>query len=194
MMSTAFSGPQSGSLKGQFLMAMPGLADPHFAQTVTCICEHATEGAVGVIVNRTHEYLAARDIFDELNLRHTSKAGAMPIHLGGPVHTREIFILHGPPFDWDGCLVVTPRLAMSNTMDILKAIAGGDGPASAIIVIGCAGWGPGQLEGELRENAWLTGPIAEEIIFSAPVADRWHQALRLIGIEPSLLSEQAGHA
>ena len=181
-------------LKGQFLMAMPGLADPNFSQTVTCISEHTPDGAVGIVVNRIHALISGEDIFNELKIEHTPEAASIPIHIGGPVHIGEIFVLHGPPFDWRGCLKITPSLAMSNTLDILKAIAMGSGPESFMISIGCAGWGPGQLEAEIRENVWLTGPIFEDIIFKNPVSSRWEDAVRKIGITPELLTDQAGHA
>jgi putative transcriptional regulator len=182
------------SLKGQFLMSMPGMADPNFSRTVTCICEHTAEGAVGLVVNRVHKFLRAGEMFKELNLSCTPESAGMPIYIGGPVHANEVFILHGPPFGWDACLPITPTLAMSNSMDILRAIADGSGPASAVICIGCAGWGPSQLEGELQQNAWLNGPVDASLIFETPVELRWEAAIKEIGIDPALLSDAAGHA
>lgn len=182
------------SLKGQFIMAMPGLADPNFSRTVSCICEHTSEGAVGIVVNQVHSSLSAKDIFDELNMAYTPGAENIPIYIGGPVHIGEIFVLHGPPFNWRGCLMITNSLAMSNTADILQAIALGRGPDSLIITLGCAGWGPLQLESEIRENVWLTYPITEDIIFRVAVEARWEEAVRKMGIEPTLLSDTSGHA
>jgi putative transcriptional regulator len=182
------------SLKGHFLISMPGLADPNFFRTVTCVCDHTSDGAVGIVVNRIHPSILAKEIFNELKIEYELKAGNLPIFLGGPVHTNEIFMLHGPPFHWDRSLRITPYLALSNTRDLLEAVAAGQGPESILISLGCAGWGPAQLEGEIRENAWLTGPLSEEIIFDTPIESRWEAALRKIGIEPSLLSETAGHA
>jgi len=181
-------------LKGQFLIAMPALNDPNFSQTVTCISEHNSDGAVGIIVNRVHSDLSGKIIFDELKMNYIPEAENIIIHLGGPVHIGEIFVLHGPPFDWEGCLMVTPCLAMSNTRDILDAIAMGIGPKSYIISLGCAGWGPGQLESEIKENAWLTCPVFEDVIFDIPVDARWNETVRKIGIDPFLLSDTAGHA
>jgi putative transcriptional regulator len=183
-----------GSLKGQFLLAMPGLADPNFSQTVTCICEHNQEGAMGLIVNRIHPELSAKDIFEELKIKSSARSASILIHLGGPVHIGEIFVMHGPPFDWEACFMITPSLAMSNTRDILEAIAADKGPKSYIIALGCSGWGPGQLEAELKENAWLTFPVFEENIFELPVETRWEEAVKKIGIDPALLSNFAGHA
>lgn len=182
------------SFKGQFLMAMPLLADLNFYQTVTCICEYTPAGSVGVIVNRVHPSLTGKDIFDELEMEYISGAESIPIHIGGPVHIGEIFVLHGPPFDWEGCHMTTPTLAMSNTRDILEAVAMGRGPKSFIIALGCAGWGPGQLESEIKENAWMTSHIFEEIIFDMPIDMRWEEAMKKIGIDPALLLNTSGHA
>ena len=182
------------TLKGQFLLAMPGLADPNFHQTVTCICEHNESGALGIIVNRVHYSLTARDIFEELRIEHVPGTESVPVHLGGPVHIGEIFVLHGPPFNWEASLMITPSLAMSNTKDILEAVAMDRGPRAFIISLGCAGWGPGQLESEIKENAWLNYPIFEENIFDMPIETRWQEAVKKMGIDPILLSDSAGHA
>jgi putative transcriptional regulator len=182
------------SLKGHFLIAMPGLSDPNFSLTITCICEHTTEGAVGVVVNRVHPFLSAKDIFDELKLEYVPGAERSPVFTGGPVHMGEVFVLHGPPFGWEGNLMVTPRLALSNTRDIIEAIAVGNGPLSFLIVLGCAGWGANQLETEIKGNSWLTCPITEEIVFDLPVESRWGAAVKKMGIDPALLSGAAGHA
>jgi putative transcriptional regulator len=183
-----------GTLKGQFLLSMPSLADPNFHQTVTCMCEHNAEGAMGLVVNRVHDVLTAKDIFAELKIDDAAGMESVPIYIGGPVHIAELFVLHGPPFDWEACLRVTPNLAMSNTKDIIESIALGKGPESFIITLGCAGWGPGQLEAEIKENAWLTYPIFEENIFKMPVEKRWDEAVKKMGINPTLLSDTAGHA
>lgn len=182
------------SLKGQLLIAMPGLSDPNFFQSVTFICEHTQAGAVGIIINRAHPDLTGKEIFRELNIGCGPQASSVQIHVGGPVHADEIFVLHGPPFNWQGCLVVSPFLAISNTIDILSALAAGKGPQSFVITLGCAGWGPGQLEYEIKENAWLTGTVSDEIIFDTPVENRWEVAVRKMGIDPNSLSQTAGHA
>jgi len=195
-MENIYPAPDQGweAFKGHFIMAMPGLADPNFAYTVTSICEHSPEGAVGVVVNRVHPFLFGKDIFEELKIEYEPGAESVPIHLGGPVHSNEVFVLHGPPFNWEGCLMVTPFFAMSNTRDILEAIAMGRGPQSMMIALGCAGWGPEQLESEIKQNAWLTCPVTEEILFDTPVEAQWEEALRKMGIDPALLSDTAGHA
>ena len=175
-------------------MAMPGMADPNFLETVTCLCEHNETGAMGLIINRHHPTLSARNIFDELDLAYQTGAESIPIFIGGPVHIDELFILHGPPFSWDACLRITSGLGLSNTPDILDAIAQGNGPDEFIISIGCAGWGPGQLEHEIKQNAWLTTPIFEQNIFNVPVDERWQESMRRMGVDPTLLSNEAGHA
>ena len=185
---------QPGSLKGQFLTSMPGLADPNFYKTVTCICEHTPGGTVGIVVNRVHPSLSGKDIFEELNIEYAPGAEAIPIHIGGPVHIGEIFVLHGSPFDWEGCLMITPSLAMSNTKDILSEVAMGRGPKSYIIALGCAGWASGQLEAEILQNAWLICPVYEEIIFDLQVETRWGGAMEKMGIDPRQLLDTAGHA
>ncbi len=184
----------SVSLKGQFLLAMPALADLNFSRTVTCISEHNSEGALGIVINRMSSSITGKDIFDELGVEYAPRAESIPVFIGGPVHTGEIFILHGAPFTWNGCFMITPFLAMSNTIDILRAIAEGRGPQSYIIALGCAGWGPDQLESEIKQNAWLTCAISEEIIFKTAVEARWEQAAKKMGIDPTLLSLKAGHA
>ncbi len=182
------------SLAGQFVVAMPALADPNFFQTVTCISEHNAQGALGVIVNRLHALLSVNDIFSELKLDVSVDAEKIPVHIGGPVHVDEIFILHGLPFGWQGCLPITNSLAISNTVDILSAIARGAGPPDFLIALGCAGWGPGQLEDELRDNAWLNGVANNDIVFKTDIGMRWESVLRQIGVDPTRLSGAAGHA
>lgn len=184
----------SGWLKGHFLISMPALLDPNFHQTVTVICEHNEDGALGIVINRTHPQLTCEAIFSELELKYDSAAAALPIHLGGPVHIGEIFLIHGPPLQWEASLQITPTIAMSNSMDIVAAVARGEGPNSILFSLGCAGWGPGQLEHELRENAWLTTPALDQIIFDWPLDTRWQEAVKRMGIDPALLSDAAGTA
>lgn len=182
------------SLKGHFLLAMPSLRDPNFSGTVTCICEHTAEGAVGVIINRAHAAINAKDIFDELNIECRAQAAEIPVYRGGPVRMDEIFILHGRPSDWSGSLMVTDDLALSNSLDVLQALAAGKGPQPFMLCIGCAGWGPGQLEAEIGENAWLTCQIFRDVMFDLPAGERWNAAVRKMGIDPALLCDVAGHA
>ena len=181
-------------LKGHFLIAMPSLEDPNFSQTVAYLCEHTEEGAVGLVINRVHPELTVEDVFKELALESIPKVHALPVHLGGPVHTDEIFILHGPPFGWEACKPVSDSVALSNSKDLLEKLATGQGPESFIITLGCAGWGPGQLESEIMANVWLSCPANESIMFQTPPEELWEEAARLIGIEVRLLPDIAGHA
>jgi len=181
-------------LKGHFLVAMPEMADFNFSHTVTCIAEHTQSGALGIVINRKLPSVSGKTIFEELKLEGRSGSGSIPIHIGGPVHANEIFILHGPPFSWESCMMITETLAMSNTMDIITAIARGEGPEAFIISLGCAGWGPGQLEFEITENAWLTCPVAEDVVFYEPIETRWETTVKRMGITPALLSNTPGHA
>ena len=181
-------------LKGHFIIAMPSLADANFSHTVTCISEHTAEGAVGIVVNKVHRELKANMIFKELDIDYTVGAEQIPIHIGGPVHNDELFVLHSTSRDWRGGLEINDNLALSNSRAILEAIAKQEGPSAYIISLGCAGWGPGQLEWELSQNAWLTAECRPDIIFDLPVDMRWETAIRQLGIDPVLLSETAGHA
>ena len=182
------------SLRGYFLMAMPALMDPNFHQSVTCITEHTEEGAVGIVVNRVHEGLTARMIFEELGMDTDGRMDSVPIHIGGPVHTNELFVLHVPPLEWGQSLIIGEELALSNSREVLQAIARGSGPTSYIIALGCAGWAPGQLEWELNQNAWLVAPCNREILFNTPLDQRWERAIQQMGIDPQSLTHAAGHA
>ncbi|MGD9364645.1 MAG: YqgE/AlgH family protein [Desulfobacteraceae bacterium] len=182
------------SLKGHFLMAMPSLSDPNFEHSVTCISEHTTDGAFGIVINRLFEGLNAKVIFDELAIEYNEHAKKIPVHIGGPVHTNELFVLHGAPFHGDGLLMVNDGLALDNSRRVLEDIAAGRGPKQYIIALGCAGWGGGQLEWEMKQNAWLTIPCVPDILFELPVEDRWESAIKRLGIDPDLLSGEAGNA
>jgi putative transcriptional regulator len=182
------------SLKGQFLIAMPNLPDPNFSETVTFLAEHTEEGAMGVVVNRSHPELVMGDVFDELDLDSISEVSSLPLYIGGPVHVGQVFILHGPPFDWKGCQPVSNSVALSNTKDVLEAVARGKGPKSFFVALGCAGWGPGQLEAEILANSWLTCMADDAVLFEIPVEKRWVAAAKLMGIDPARLTDVAGHA
>ncbi|MEM9058147.1 MAG: YqgE/AlgH family protein [Pseudomonadota bacterium] len=188
------------SLANQFLIAMPTLGDPNFFHTVTLICEHSEDGALGLIINRPLD-LRVSDIFSQLspdepaakraptNLRHDQH-----VLLGGPVHQERGFVLHRPYGNWDNTLKLTDTLGLTTSRDILDAIATGEGPDSELVALGCAGWGAGQLEQELSENAWLSVPATEELIFETPFDERWSAAARLLGVDLNSLSTEAGHA
>lgn len=175
-------------------MAMPSLADPNFHRSVTCISEHTSDGAVGIVVNQIFPNISAKMIFDELQIESNEQSAHTAIHIGGPVHSNELFILHSEPSSWEGHLMIGQDLALGNSRELLEAIASGKGPKAFLIALGCAGWGPGQLEWEMMQNAWLTLPCTNDIIFEMPVEDRWHEALRRLGIDPDMIIETAGNA
>ncbi len=168
-------------VKGKFILAVPGLPDPNFAQTVTCICEHNETGALGIIINKLHPLLTGPELFDDIGIAHNKGVDKIKIHLGGPVQPNGVFILHGPPFGWEDCLMITPGLGLSNSKDILEAVGKQKGPKSFIIILGCAGWGPFQLDHELSENAWLSCDISEKIVFADETGMKWEEAMMLIG-------------
>jgi len=170
----------SQTMKGSFLLAIPGLPDPNFAQTVTCICEHNESGALGFIVNKVHPLLTGRELFEDLKIHCDQSVDKMEIYLGGPVQPSGVFVLHGPPFGWNESLKVTNWLALSNSRDILEAIAVQKGPQSFMIMLGCAGWGPMQLDNELDDSAWLTCPVSSDIIFSTNTELRYEKAMMMI--------------
>ncbi len=182
------------SLKGHFLLAMPSLADPNFRHSVTCISEHTPDGAVGIVVSQVYPHINAKMIFAELGIEFREEANRISIHRGGPVHVDELFVLHSRPSVWEGHLMITDNLALGNSRSILEAIAMGQGPEAFLIALGCAGWGPGQLEWEMMQNAWLTLPCSQDILFQLPVEDRWLSAMKHLGIDPDLIVETAGNA
>jgi len=170
----------SQSMKGKFLLAIPGLPDPNFAQTVTCMCEHNESGALGFIINKVHPLLTGRELFEDLKIDCDKSVDKLEIYLGGPVQPSGVFVLHGPPFDWNESLKVTDWLALSNSRDILEAVALQKGPESFKIILGCAGWGPMQLDNELSDSAWLTSPISQEILFSTGTELKYEKAMMTI--------------
>lgn len=182
------------SLTNHFLIAMPNLGDPNFFRTVTLICEHSSEGAMGVVINRPLD-LSLQDIIGDMNIEVRDSASlGMPVHLGGPVQSNRGFILHEPIGDWESTLPITDSLGLSTSRDILEAILANQGPRHAMLVLGYAGWGAGQLEQELADNAWLSGPADRQILFETPPEARWHAAAGLLGIDLATISGEAGHA
>ena len=170
----------SQSMKGKFLLAIPGLPDPNFSQTVTCMCEHNEFGALGFIINKVHPLLTGRELFEDLEIKCDKSVDSLEIYLGGPVQPSGVFVLHGLPFEWNESLRVTDKLALSNSRDILEAIALQKGPKSFMVILGCAGWGPMQLDNELSDSAWLTCPLSKEIIFSTGTDLKYEKALMMI--------------
>jgi putative transcriptional regulator len=181
-------------LTNQFLIAMPAMTDANFAQTVTYIWEHNDDGALGIIINRPLQMKLA-EVFEQLKMpTPADTVGRQSVLQGGPVQTDRGFVLHDIGGDWEHTRQVSSRIQVTTSPDILDAMARGTGPATAVVALGYAGWSAGQLEHELTQNAWLTVPADERIIFSTPFEQRWHAAGRLLGIDLTTISPLAGHA
>lgn len=181
-------------LSNQFLIAMPTLADPNFFQTVTYISEHNVSGALGLVINRPLD-LSLGQLLEHLQIAtDRSDLASLPVYQGGPVQPEQGFVLHSPVGRWGATLRVTERIGITTSRDILQAVARGEGPEQILVTLGYAGWGPGQLEQELADNAWLFGPADSGILFQTPSDRRWQAAAALMGIDLTLLSAHVGHA
>ena len=193
---------QAEYLTNQLLIAMPVMEDERFARSVIYVCAHSSEGAMGIILNRPAgsidfpELLVQLDIIDDADqIKLPANAEAMKVMKGGPVETGRGFVLHSSDFFIkDATLPIDDGVCLTATLDILKAIAKGTGPRHAILALGYAGWAPGQLENEIQENGWLHCPADADLIFGRDVEDKYERALQKLGIEPGMLSNEAGHA
>ncbi|MDH5325422.1 MAG: YqgE/AlgH family protein [Gammaproteobacteria bacterium] len=181
-------------LTNQFLIAMPGLADPNFFHSVTYICEHNKHGAMGIVINQPVD-LTLGEVVDYLGIKngHNEKM-RQTVFRGGPVETDRGFVLHNPLGKWESTLNVTPRIGLSTSNDIVEALARGEGPEHCLVALGYAGWGAGQLERELGENAWINCMADEQVLFHMDSAERWQAAVSLVGIDLNHLSGDVGHA
>lgn len=189
--------PSSGYLTGNLLIAMPQMRDPRFQRTVIYMCVHNPKGAMGLVVNRLVDSISFPDLLQQLNIDTDNLKQTIRVHFGGPVESGRGFVLHSDDFKDSGTTVVPGGLALTATIDILKAIAGGGGPRRCLLALGYAGWGAGQLDGELQANAWLSAPADEDIVFDGELESKWERALAKIGIAPRMLtglSGEAGHA
>ena len=184
----------SYNLTGHFLIAMPSLDDGFFNHAVTYICEHDETGSFGIIINQQTD-ITLKQVAKEMKITADSDYNENQlVFIGGPVDQGRGFILHRPPGEWQSSLKVNENIALTTSKDILQAIVNNQGPADCIVALGYAGWSPGQLENEMANNTWLSCPADEQIIFNTPIEERWQAAARLIGIDLSLLSNDAGHA
>ncbi|KOF16664.1 hypothetical protein AC244_20515 [Ensifer adhaerens] len=191
---------ERGFLDGQFLIAMPGMFDTNFARTVIFICAHSDDGAMGFILNRPQQ-LTFADVLMHLEILDEDEAIRLPamtrdfqIQTGGPVETGRGFVLHSDDYLSDSSIPVSDDICLTATLDIVRAISRGEGPHRATMMLGYAGWGPGQLEAEITQNGWLTCPAHEELIFDKALGDKYDRALALMGVSPAMLSIDAGHA
>jgi len=182
------------SLTNHFLIAMPALQDPNFHRSVTLICQHNQEGAMGVVINRPTNLLM-REIFDQMDIPATgSRHLDTVVYNGGPVQNERGFVLHDGDENWASSLLVSGRLALTTSRDVLEALADNRGPDHFLVALGYAGWGAGQLEQELSQNAWLNGPADYDILFHTPVEQRWNKAAERLGVDLGRLSAESGHA
>jgi putative transcriptional regulator len=194
--------PGRGYLDGQFLIAMPGMQDSRFERAVVYVCAHSPDGAMGIAINQPAPQITFRDLLvqldiipDEQQIRLPEPAGHMQVHRGGPVETSRGFVLHSADyFIENSTLPIDDHVCLTATLEILKAIAAGSGPANAMLALGYAGWAPGQLENEIQENGWLFCRATPELIFDPDLDSKYERALGLIGIDPARLASDAGHA
>lgn len=183
------------SLTGHFLIAMPGMGDPNFARGITFICQHNEDGAMGLVVNRLSDYKLG-DVLLQMRMPcERADVAATPVLTGGPVQPERGFVLHAfGEREWESSYRVNDMLIVTTSRDILAAMADGDGPRRALVTLGYAGWGAGQLEQELRDNAWLTVRADDRILFDTALDDRWSAAMALVGINPANLTSYSGRA
>lgn len=184
----------AGFLTGQLLIAMPTMADPRFAQSVIFVCAHTPEGAMGIVLNRPLEQPSFDDLLRQLDVAPVPPARRIRLCSGGPVDNARGFVLHTADWTGDGSLRVDDAMALTASLDILKAIASGGGPREGILALGYAGWGPGQLDAEIQQNAWLSAPPTVALVFDGDSDTKWRRALASLKIDPLLLSGNAGHA
>ncbi|MCB1728747.1 MAG: YqgE/AlgH family protein [Gammaproteobacteria bacterium] len=185
---------ETASLKNQLLIAMPNLQDPNFSRTVTYICEHGEHGAMGIVLNRPTD-LRLADVLRHMEIEGgLGAAGEQIVYLGGPVEEERGFVLHSHTAPWSSTLAINDDISITTSRDILEAMARGGGPDLTLVALGYAGWAAGQLEREMQDNAWLSGPADQSILFELPAERRWEAAARLLGVDVNLLSSEAGHA
>jgi putative transcriptional regulator len=185
---------ESQYFNNQFLVAMPGLLDPHFNHSVTLLCEHSEHGALGLVINRPTE-LKLAEMLKHMKLAHPALENTEHIvHWGGPVQTERGFVIHSEPGRWESSLKLSDSLYITTSRDVLSAIGRGEGPKNFLVTLGYAGWGAGQLDHEILENSWLNTPVDSAILFTTPALSRWQAATRLLGVDVTQLAGPAGHA
>ena len=186
---------QDGSyVTGQLLIAMPGMRDERFAKSVIYMCAHSEEGAMGLVLNQRLDSLKFAELISQLELDEKHLSRDVPVHFGGPVESGRGFVLHTSDYQQDATLEVVNGVALTASVEILKAIAQGKGPQKSLLALGYAGWGPGQLDMEIRANGWLQVPSDSEIIFDIEPDTKWERAIQRLGIDPRMLSDDVGHA
>jgi len=182
-------------LEGKLLIAMPGMGDPRFDKSVIFMCAHSAEGAMGLIVNKPTPALTFAKLLEQLDIGGTPVRREVQVHFGGPVEHGRGFVLHSADYASEGStLQVSGSFGMTATLDVLEGLAKGEGPADALLALGYAGWGPGQLESEIMQNGWLTCDASREVVFDCADVDKWTAALATLGVDALMLSADAGRA
>ena len=188
------SSVEEGFLSGQLLIAMPAMTDKPFARTVVCICVHSREGAMGIVVNRPMVQPTFAELLDQLDVQPQPPLRSIPTCEGGPVEGSRGFLLHTAEWHDSSTLRVTEAVSLTASLEVLREVAAGRGPASCLLALGYAGWGAGQLERELQSNAWLSVDINQQIVFDDEYETKWRRALASLGVDPTALSGAVGHA
>ncbi len=194
MVEHASSSVEDGYLTGQFLIAMPQMADPRFAQTVIYLCAHTADGAMGLVINREIDSITFPGLLKQLEIEVADADDQIRIMFGGPVEMGRGFVLHSQDYLQDSTLLIGERVGLTATMEILKDMATGAGPKRYLLALGYSGWAPGQLDHEIQANGWLNAPADENLIFGDDAGSKWDRALGILGISAALLSGDAGHA
>ena len=184
----------TGYLDGHLLVAMPTMRDPPFARTVIYLCAHTADGAMGLVVNKLLDSLTFPDLLEQLGIQTSNMDDEIRVHFGGPVESARGFVLHSTDYMHDASMIVDGNIALTTTVDVLKAMADGMGPHRHLLALGYAGWAPGQLDAEIQANRWLLCPADENLVFGTDVISKWSQAVDKIGIDITKLATESGHA
>lgn len=184
----------SGYLQGQLLIAMPTMMDPRFQRTVIYMCAHSSAGAMGLVVNKPMDGISFPDLLQQLGIDSANLDDRILVHFGGPVEPGRGFVLHSTDYMREGTMVIDDSIGLTATVDVLKAIAQGQGPRRSLLALGYAGWAPGQLDQEIQANGWLHAAADEELVFGCEHDSKWPRAIRKVGFDPGRLSTDAGHA
>lgn len=183
------------NLVGKLLIAMPDMGDPRFAHSVIYMCAHSSDGGMGLIVNKPQHEVQFSELLDQMGVKRKPGVRDIRVHFGGPVDHARGFVLHSSDYKSEtGTLLVDDNIGMTATMDVIEDIASGQGPSTSMLALGYAGWGPGQLEFEIKQNGWLTCDPRDDIVFGRANEHKWTAALKVLGIDPVLLSATAGRA
>jgi putative transcriptional regulator len=185
---------EDGYMTGQLLIAMPTLSDPRFERTAIYMCAHSADGAMGLVVNKQADEIDFPELLNQLEIETEGVKDPIPVLVGGPVETGRGFVLHSLDYRQDSTLEVSDEVGLTATVDILRSIAEGEGPAHSLLTLGYAGWSAGQLDDEIQANGWLNVTADVSLLFDGALGEKWDRAVRKVGIDPSFLSADAGHA